>query len=718
MATRMPCKLFASLLGILLLTWFLPPVGQGRWHDALFSASTHTLLEFAAIVAALMVFGIAWHARNITQPGNNMILGCGFLAVALLDLGHVMSYRGMPDFVTPAGIEKGISFWLVARYVAVLTLLAAALRPNLPWKSVASSWVLLGLSLGIVALFFGLNLYVPHMWPRTFVEGQGLTPFKMVAEGGVLVLSGLAAYVFCHRLSDADEAYSKSDLCAAAMITVLSEACLMVYADIQDVYMLLGHVYKTIAYVFIYRAVFITSVRDPYRRLNIEVIERREAEQRASYLAYHDVLTTLPNRELARDRLSQAVADARRHGSHVALIFLDLDHFKNINDSLGHTVGDQVLQAVARRLSEHVRDVDTVSRQGGDEFLIILKDVPDVDAVAPIVTKLIEAVSQTIVIDGQELSTSVSAGVAMCPFDGDDADTLMQRADTAMYRAKEEGRNTFRFFDDRMNAESVEKLTLRNGLRHALDQRQFLLYYQPQIELSSGKVVGVEALLRWQHPQWGLVPPARFIPVAEESGLIVPLGTWVIQEACRQAAHWRAQGLPDMTMAVNLSALQFKRGEVEAVVSAALEAWGLPAHLLELELTESLLISDPEAVQRRLLRLKALGVKLAIDDFGTGYSSLSYLKRFSVDKLKIDQSFVRDLERRPDDVAIVRAIIQMADGLGLRTIAEGVETLPMSHMLRSLGCHEGQGYWFTRPLPPAECEAWLKQDLALKEADA
>ncbi|HEX5355669.1 MAG TPA: GGDEF domain-containing phosphodiesterase, partial [Aquabacterium sp.] len=310
-----------------------------------------------------------------------------------------------------------------------------------------------------------------------------------------------------------------------------------------------------------------------------------------------------------------------------------------------------------------------------------------------------------------ELSISASIGIAMAPNDGEDFEILLQRADTAMYRSKEEGRNTYRFFDDRMNAESVEKLSMRNGLRRALELKQFVLHYQPQVDLATGRVFGAEALIRWQHPEWGLVPPGKFIPVAEDSGLIVPIGDWVIEEACRQAKAWIDKGFPPLTVAVNLSALQFKRGEVEQVVSQALARSGLPANQLELELTESVLISDVESVERRLKALKALGVKLAIDDFGTGYSSLSYLKRFSVDKLKIDQSFVRDLERHPDEVAIVRAIIQMAAGLGLSSIAEGVETLGMMQNLRALGCDEGQGYWFAKPMPTAAFEDWLTQTL-------
>jgi len=703
---RLMVCLALALAGVWLLSIALPPSA----FQGCFPVWVHTALEFSAIVAAMLVFSVAWHSRSAGQPGNIVVIGCGFLAVGLIDYGHAMSFRGMPDLVTPAGAEKAIQFWLMARYTAAWTLLVAALRPV---KPLTSGWLrqgLIVLALLWTAASYLAQLYFPEIWPTTFVEGMGLTLFKVLAEYGVIVLTALAAYALMRRRGTHD-VYSNSDLCAAALITILSELCLTLYGSVNDVFMLMGHLYKVVAYFFIYRAVFVTSVRDPYLRLTQEIEERRQAEQRVEFLAYHDVLTQLPNRELARDRFMQALADSQRHKTLVAVAFLDLDHFKTINDSLGHACGDLLLQQVANILRRHVRQSDTVSRQGGDEFLLILKDLPDVETVTAVVSKLIEEVSKPLFLDDQDISTSASVGIAMAPHDGEDFDVLMQHADTAMYRAKEEGRNTYRFFDDRMNSASMERLTLRNGLRRALELGQFVLHYQPQVDLATGRVFGAEALIRWQHPEWGLVPPGRFIPVAEESGLIVPIGDWVIEEACRQAVAWRKAGLPPLTVAVNLSALQFRRGQVEDVVARALVMSGLPANLLELELTESVLISDAEAVETRLKALKSLGVKLAIDDFGTGYSSLSYLKRFSVDKLKIDQSFVRDLERNPQEVAIVRAIIQMANGLGLSTIAEGVETLTMMQTLRALGCQEGQGYWFAKPLPAAAFEDWLRQIL-------
>lgn len=433
-----------------------------------------------------------------------------------------------------------------------------------------------------------------------------------------------------------------------------------------------------------------------------DVTERKAAEEKIKFIAYHDTLTGLPNRLLVQDRLQQAMANADRSKHKIALLALDLDNFKTINDSLGHSIGDGVILEIARRLCQSVRDTDTVCRQGGDEFVILLPNLPDADATAPILVKLMERFHEPCRVEGHELSTSASVGIAIYPDDGQDLDTLLKKADLAMYRAKDAGRNTYRFFDQQMNIEAIEHLSMRNGLRRALAKNELVLHYQPQVDLASNTVIGAEALIRWNHPELGMIPPGRFIPVAEDSGLIVPISEWVLREACRQAAIWASAIGAPMIIAVNLSAVQFKRGDVEQSVVAALEESGIDPTLLELELTESILISDTETVLNTVKRLKQLGVKLSIDDFGTGYSSLSYLKRFEVDKLKIDQSFIRDLATDPEDAAIVSAIIHMAHNLGLTAIAEGVETKAALDQLRAFGCDEAQGYFYARPMPAEE----------------
>ncbi len=446
-----------------------------------------------------------------------------------------------------------------------------------------------------------------------------------------------------------------------------------------------------------------------YQGVGRDITEQLAAEKRIEFLAYHDTLTGLPNHRLLQEQFVQLTTQSLQPETRAALLLLDLDNFKGINDILGHDSGDALLREVARRLRAKARDLDVVSRQGGDEFYVLMPGLRHTDDVALLASKLMESLQEPMMLGGQEIVTSASMGVAIYPDDGRDLETLRKKADVAMYQAKQAGRNTYRFFDAAMNLEAFEHLSLRNGLHRALERDELTLHYQPQFDLASGAVIGVEALLRWRHPERGLIPPGRFIPVAEESGLIVPIGVWVLREACRQAAHWHHAGLTGLTMAVNLSAVQFKRGDVEQSVLRALEESGLSPQLLELELTESILIQNAEGVLASLKRLKQLGVKLSIDDFGTGYSSLSYLKRFDIDKLKIDQSFVRDLASDEDDAAIVRAVIQMAHGLNLKTIAEGVETEEMLESLCRFGCDEAQGYHFARPMPAAEMTDFLRR---------
>jgi len=443
-----------------------------------------------------------------------------------------------------------------------------------------------------------------------------------------------------------------------------------------------------------------------------DISARKIAEEKIQFLAYHDNLTELPNRLLVRDRMEQARAYADREKHKLALLYLDLDNFKTINDSLGHKCGDALLKQVAQRLRECLRETDIISRQGGDEFLIVLSEIMDNEAITKIADNILARLQELFYIDGNELGTSGSIGISIYPDDGSDFDTLFRQADTAMYRAKDSGRSSWRFFDEKMNEDAIEHLHVRNGLRRALENNELVLHYQPQINLARGEVVGAEALIRWNHPERGMVPPIRFISVAEESGLIVPIGSWVMHEACRQAAEWRRAGLPPLVVGVNMSAVQFKRGDVEKTVVSALEKSGLDPALLELELTESILIRDTENVLATIRRLKLLGIKLSIDDFGTGYSSLSYLKRFAVDRLKIDQSFIRSMASSPEDTAIVRAIIHMAQGLNLKTIAEGVEEEAMLKFLSDYRCDEVQGYFFAKPMQNDEFVRYVHHAIA------
>jgi diguanylate cyclase (GGDEF)-like protein/PAS domain S-box-containing protein len=452
----------------------------------------------------------------------------------------------------------------------------------------------------------------------------------------------------------------------------------------------------------------LSSVRDAEGRVThlvgifSDISERKAAEARIAFLAHHDALTGLPNRLLLKDRMEQAIVHCERSGNKVALLFVDLDRFKAVNDTYGHPVGDALLRDAAQRLLACVRESDTISRHGGDEFLVVLTDLQSSEVPAQIAGKIMAALGQPFHIEAHEAAISASVGIAVYPDDGADFGELLKKADTAMYHAKESGRNAFRFYTQRMNADAQERLDLHSRLRRALERKEFVLHYQPLFDLRSGRIVGGEALVRWQSPEQGLVAPGLFIPAAEHSGLIVPLGEWVLHEACAELAHWHAQGCSQLSMAVNISAIQFRRGDVEETVRRALDATGAQPTSLELELTESILIDGAEQVLATIRRLQGLGVRLAIDDFGTGYSSLAYLKRFAVDKLKIDQSFVRDIVTDQDDAAIVRAVIQMARSLNLHVLAEGVETEAVASELRKLDCDLVQGYHFGRPMPAAE----------------
>ena len=442
-----------------------------------------------------------------------------------------------------------------------------------------------------------------------------------------------------------------------------------------------------------------------------DITERKAAEAKIIHLAHYDALTDLPNRLLVQDRIQQTIAWARRSGAQFAVMFIDLDKFKSINDSLGHDVGDRLLQMVAHRLTESLRAEDTVGRQGGDEFIVLLASLSAAEDAALVAQKILGVLSAPFIINGQDLRTGASIGIAVYPQDGADVETLLKNSDTAMYYAKDAGRSNFQFFARAMNAAAAERLLLESSLRHAIERGELLLHYQPLVNIADGSIVATEALARWNHPELGLVAPARFIPVAEDSGLIVPLGEWVLRQACSQLKQWREQGVQLRRMVVNLSPHQFRQKRLVQTFSRVLSETGVDPHWLGLEITESVIMENPEVSIDILEKLKALGIELSLDDFGTGYSSLSYLKRFPIDKLKIDQSFVRDITTDADDAAMVAAIIVMAHQLNIRVVAEGVESAAQLAFLREHGCDEYQGYYFSRPLPADDLYArfWLAE---------
>jgi len=473
-------------------------------------------------------------------------------------------------------------------------------------------------------------------------------------------------------------------------------------------------------------AELVTAVEE----LREEITQRKVAEEQIRYMAYYDSLTGLPNRQYLCERLEETLREARKNDSLLALLFIDLDHFKEINDSFGHSTGDMLLGSIARRLAECVRSSDdvttlsteepdttashTVSRQGGDEFTILLTEIANSFDASRIATRILEALKEPFSLDGRDVVVSASIGIAIFPHDGDDSDTLLKHADTAMYHAKKSGRNDYQYFSNSMMEEALHKLTLEGDLRLAIERKEFELYYQPKIDSRTDRACGLEVLIRWRHPERGMVSPVEFIPIAEETGLIVPIGEWVLRVACSQTRTWHNSGVHNLPISVNVSSRQFRKNALMETVTEILAESGLSPRQLELEVTETTMLQDEDEAITALLRLKDLGIQVALDDFGTGYSSLSYVRRLPLDTIKIDRSFVKDLGQDSESASIVTAIIAMAHSLGLRVVAEGVETEEQAEFLRNLGCEELQGFLYSEPVPASAIPALLEGDKKMR----
>ncbi|WP_322998514.1 EAL domain-containing protein [Castellaniella sp.] len=915
------------------------------FHEIAHYLPLHNLTEAVSVIVASLIFAVLWASRHEVLPGNMVLLGSTFLGVALLDFLHVLAYQGMPELITPnLDADKAIYFWLLARLFSALGLLAIAV---LAWKDRAIRVPLGGQVVGVLVLVAGLTaLYFlqPDSIPQTFIPGQGLTSFKIFAEYGLIALYLAAALLFWLRMRQPRN-YNVSDLFVAACVMAQGEFFLTLYEGVTDIYILFGHIYKVVAYLFLYRAVFVEAVQHPYallrdsqdrlqatldampdlvfnmdadgrylsvhtsrpsdlsepadqllgrtvsdllqprdarivldalqeaavqgqsqgkiitlhdregqsrefelsvarkavppgqapqfvvisrdvtarrnseqalrtlstavvqspvsmiitdsqarvefvneaftrisgytaaevvgrslRRLkpartpatkframweqlaqglawrgewqnlsksgreytesvliypvrdaqgrvtnylahNEDVTEKRRADERIRLLSQFDQLTGLPN----RDQLRELCRDAMDRGDGMAALWMDLDHFKAVNDSLGHHVGDALLQEMARRLRAQLPAAAFLSRYSGDDFVALVPGATQQQAMAQ-ARALLQAVSLPLRLADQDIFSSATIGVALYPDDAAAFDTLLKSAETAMYRAKSDGRHRVGMFTPEMQAQVSRELMLGNALKQALANRELFLVYQPQFALKDGAILGAEALLRWESPQWGRVPPSEFIRIAEANGLIIPIGEWVLRTAMQQLRQWRDQGLPELCIAVNLSAVQFNQPDLPGQIKRILADTGVPASQLELELTEAVAMKAPESVAQRMEELSHFGVRFAIDDFGTGYSSLSYLKRFKLHKLKIDQSFVRDINVDPEDQAIATAIIQLSRSLGLRTIAEGVETAEQQEFLRANGCEEVQGYYYSRPLTADVFAAFVKDHRTQPEA--
>lgn len=796
----------------------------------------HTSLEVVSIIVSMLGFGIAWHAYSRERPANVVVLGVVLFGAALLDFGHTLSYAGMPDAVTPASPGKAIAFWLPARLLVAVGLLAIALQSWRPLGRHQARHVLVAAVLAYVLLVYWLVLVRPDLVPDLFVAGQGLTSLKVRFEYVLVAIYLTAAVLFYLRQRRAGErtegAASDVDLCAAASIAALSELFFTRYERVTDLINATGHVYKIASYYFIYRAVFVNSVRQPFEALHqalekekvraaeqhafvrtldlleeavIEldprgriasansgwwlligttprqgvslmehlneedrsafelhflslmtgkkdefrgryrfqtgsrpeqwlecrfVVERDEGggiagargvlrditktylqERHITYMALHDALTGLPNRVLLEDRIRQAIQQAARNGHRVGVCFIDLDHFKNINDAYGHKAGDALLLALAQLLKACLREADTLARWGGDEFVVLLPDLASVDAVRQVAQKMIEAMRRTVDLDDLAINATFSMGIAVYPDDEPEGDieSLLAQADRAMFYAKSQGRNNFQLFAD-MSSKGLGKkeLYIQARLAQAIREQRIAVWFQPMVtgaftDAGQPRLAGVEALARWHDPDLGWISPGSFIPMAENLGLIGELGLLVRRQAFEQFRAWRAT-CPDLTLSINISKRQLFAADFVDRLLEDMAHHGLDPHALVLEITESVALLDVEFAEERLRQLAGAGFTLAIDDFGTGYASLSQLHELPIGELKIDISFVRRIHS-VEGLRMAQGIVSMAQALRLRTVAEGVEDEATAAVLRDLGVDLLQGYHFGRPCPASELES-------------
>ena len=797
---------------------FLPLYQTRLWGEYL---TIHNLLEITTVVISLSVFFVAWGSPNKEFSRNVILLISVFLGIGILDVAHFLSYVGMPDFLTPNVINKSTNLWLAARLMAAAVLLYVIAVPSKGYLKRSSRYLLLISVLMFTGMVFWVLVYLNAWIPPMFVPGKGLTPLKVGIEYAIIALNIWAVLLLLMR-HQFFLPFNRIFLMAVVATMAMSEVFFTRYADVSDGFNLLGHLYKVIAYVFLYFAIFVEMVKQPYEQirklsraveqspesivitnLNAEIeyvneafilntgysfreaigqnprilqsgktpnetyqtlwttltggqiwkgelINKRkdgseyvelatispirnasgnvthfvalkqdvtsikEAEAHTSYLAFYDQLTDLPNRVLLLDRLEKSLLSSSHSKKYGAILFVDLDNFKNLNDTLGHDVGDQLLKRVAQRLLASVRESDVVARIGGDEFILLLEGLSEEIAKAALVAewiakKILENFHADFLIGQYTCQSTPSIGIAL--YSGHRFDTveeLLKQADLAMYEAKTAGRNMYRFFDQTMQSALTARTAIEADLRIGLAASQFRLHYQAQFD-QLGNIVGAEVLLRLQHPVKGLLLPSQFIKAAEETGLIVPIGKWVLETACLQLAKWANEpSLAGIALSVNISVRQFRDEDFVGKLMAIFDQTDANPNLLTLEPTESLLFEDVENAIQTMSLLRAEGVRFALDDFGTGYSSLSYLKKLPLDKLKIDQSFVREVPNDKQACSIVRAIITLAKSLDLGIIAEGVETEEQRQFLVQNHCEFYQGYLLSRPLPLGDFEALVQ----------
>lgn len=787
----------------------------------------HTAAEILAVVVALLVFITGYRAIFSQRKGAIVILGVAFLGVGLLDFLHTMAYAGMPAIITANSPQKSIFFWLAARLLGASALLLYVVMPDGRELSAWKKRLVVGSMLAVVAAIGVLGMRFPDHLPALFTSEKGLTPLKIGLEWLVISLHITTLLVLWQRRRTLVHECVMA-LGFAAAFAAISELFFTMLGIVDtDNANVLGHLYKVVAFLFLFHATFNEALRRPLERMQaqyqreavtlsaapdgvlwvndtghivmanpaIEALtgyrtdeligqhvniflpphlrerhtqamqgyflsphprvmgqmdlnlvrrdgqlvhvdislghwedegnrhsiayirdlsERKKFEESLRHKATHDELTGLPNRWLFRLQLDQALARAARAKQRVAVLFLDLDYFKNVNDSFGHDIGDALLVQVGTRIRSKLREHDTLARQGGDEFAILLTDLTEVDEAVTVATKLLGALQESYRLRQQDIYCGGSLGLAFYPDDASESDTLLRYADMAMYQAKQAGRGTYACYSGEMDRRVHEDMQLHTRLKEALALGTLQLHYQPQVDVLRGVIVGAEALLRWNDPVLGEVSPSRFIPVAEATGLILPLSDWVLEAACKQIATWTDTGAP-LKVAVNFSAHQFAQRDLAQKVAATLKRTGAQAQWLDIEITESVAMTQPEHAHDQLDALVALGCSIALDDFGTGYSSLAYLKALPVSKLKIDQSFMRGIPQDANDVTISRAIIALAHSLGLQLVAEGVETDGQLDFLQKNGCEMYQGWLFAKALPAQALTGLLTRAQAICE---
>lgn len=726
-------------------------------------------LVIISIIPAIVSSGIA--LQIVSQSSmhiSQVIKGALFFGMGIV----AMHYIGMEAMIMEATIEYNPFLWslsviiaLVASYVTLILLFLVKKHSNSPgiWWRKTGSAILMGIAISaihftgmsaatfnhdhhiiglpeatidnsLIAYLIGIGMLIilGLVFVSTFIDKrfesqtlQSERKFRSVIESAndaIILADSNGTILSWNKGAQLIFGYHEKELLGKNLQFIISERYREVHQMEMNRYLSTGkpHIIgKTVELqglrqdgsefpIELSIATWLEEGSTYFSNIIRDITERKKAEEKIKQMVYLDSLTGLPNRHLLNDRLTQALEQASENKQIIGIMFIDLDRFKNINDTLGHAIGDHLLIEAATRIQICSGKSDTVSRQGGDEFIVILPNTIS-DEIMKKAQKILYQFTQAFVINGQEMFVTPSIGISMYPTDGRDVETLIKNADTAMYRVKEQGKNNFQFYTPDMNKAISKKMQLEVGLRKGLERGEFKVYYQPQVDVSSGKVIGVEALIRWQHPELGNIPPDDFIPLAEETGLIIPIGEWVLYEACRQNKSWQNQGYPPIRIAVNISSRQFQQGNLLEIISKTLRQTKLSPQYLELELTESI-IQDSKYAISTMQKLKTMGIQLSIDDFGTGYSSLRYLKLFPVDSLKIDRSFTRNIFEDSKDAALVHTIISMAHNLDLKVIAEGVETQEQLHFLQERECNEAQGYLFSRPIPAEEMSAFFEKE--------